>query len=387
MKTIQSFQSKSSTVSVAAFLQCTNLGGMEQVAYSLFEQLRPRGFDFRVITPRSWGPGKPRVLNIDPKARAFDYKGKFGWRSFPAFQRHAKTVCNSNEKVWVTGTCVSCLAAAHLSGKKILLSHHYHHFENRKSWWRWKAFYLAFGKRLDAITYPTEFTRNEALRIAPWLHGKTYVVRCGIDIHYQSEVQRLELRRSARTALGIPQDAFVLGNAGWLIKRKRFDVFLRTAQIVSRQLPNARFYICGGGPEENHLRSLARELGIAEKLHFQGWVQDMTPYYQAWDVVLFNTDFDALGRTPLEAASHGCLSVASCYYGGLGEFLDDGNTGFLLDKHDPEKLAEIIIQLAMDPMLALKIRLNAIKMLENKFSAESALNFYENYFKSTAISS
>jgi glycosyltransferase involved in cell wall biosynthesis len=367
---------------IAALIQCTNLGGMENVAYALFEQFQARGYRLRVASPRPWGLGQSRVLRIDPAAEAFNYQGKFGWRSFPTFKRHVQAVCKDSDKVWVTGTCASCLAAAHLTGKKILLSHHYHHFENRTSRLRWTAFYLAFGNRLDAITYPTEFTRNEALRIAPWIKGKTHVVRYGFDRHYQSEPQLAESRRSARAALGIPQTALAVGNGGWLIPRKRFDVFLRTAQRVSQQLPNARFYICGGGSEESRLRTLAKELGLADKVHFQGWVQDMSVYYRAWDILLFNTDFDTSPCTPLEAATYGCLCVASCRYGGLSEFLKDGKTGFLLDEHNTGKLADDVVQLAQNPSLALTIRRQAIELIEQEFNNEKALKFYEDYLTS-----
>ncbi len=380
MKTAAQVQKPAPDVAIAALLQCTNLGGMEKVAYSLFEQLQPRGVAIRFATPRPWGLGQSRILQTDPAARAFDYQGKFGWRTYRPFNVHARTLGKECERIWVIGTCASCLSAALMTGRKVLLSHHYHHFENNTSRLRWTAFYLAFGTGLDAITYPTEFTRNEAQQIAPWLKSKMHVVRNGFDVHYVNEEKRLADRRVARAALQMPPDAFLIGNGGWLIPRKRFDVFLRTAQQVSRQLPNARFYICGGGPEENNLRNLARDLGIADKVHFQGWVQDMTPYYRAWDVLLFNTDFDALGCTPLEAASYGCLCVASCTYGGLLEFIHNGQTGFLLDQHDYEKLAGSIIRLASDPVLALEIRQRAIKMLEQEFSNEAALKFYENYF-------
>lgn len=247
---------------------------------------------------------------------------------------------------------------------------------------KWTAFYLAFGFGLEAITYPTEFSRNEALRIAPWLKPKMHVVRNGFDVHYTSEEQRMEAKYAARKSLGMAQDAFLVGNGGWLIQSKRFDVFLRTAHKVIQQIPNAAFYICGGGPEEHRLRNLSRELGIADKVHFTGWVQDLTPYYQAWDVLLFNTDFDALGCTPLEAASHGCLCVASCSYGGISEFLKHGKTGFLLDKHEPEKLAGFITQLAQDSKLALNVRRQAAELLAQEFNNEKALNFYESYFAS-----
>jgi glycosyltransferase involved in cell wall biosynthesis len=318
-------------------------------------------------------------LNIDPEAQAFNYSGKFGWRSFPAFWRHARSVCRSSSKLWVIGSCTSCLVAARLAGKKTIMSHHYHHFEGRWSRLRWTAFYIAFGSGLEAITYPTEFTRNEAVRIAPWLKDKMHVVRNGFDVHYSNETQRIAAKKSARQALGIASEAFVVGNGGWLIPRKRFDVFLKTAQLVAHRLPNAKFFICGGGSEEGSLRNLARALGIADKVHFQGWVKDMTPYYHAWDVLLFNSDFDTSPCAPLEAASHGCVCVASCRYGGLSEFLKDGRTGFLTDQHDTERLAGAVVRLAQNPDLALTIRLQAVELLKREFSNETALKFYEDH--------
>jgi glycosyltransferase involved in cell wall biosynthesis len=271
--------------------------------------------------------------------------------------------------------------AARLTGKKVLLSHHYHHFENRTSRLRWTAFYLAFGSGFEAITYPTEFTRNEAVRIAPWLKKKMHVVRNGFDVHYSTEEKRLSDRRAARAELRMPPDAFLIGNGGWLIPRKRFDIFLRTAQQVARQIPNAHFYICGGGPEENRLRKLASELGIADRVHFEGWIQDLSVYYRAWDALLFNSDFDTLPCSPMEAASHGCICVASCVYGGISEFLRNDQSGFLYPQHDIRQLADALVRLSRDPDLALRIRRGAATLLENEFNNEKALKFYENHFK------
>lgn len=372
---------RNDSASVAAMLQCTNLGGMEKVAYNLFEKLQERGINFRISTPRPWGGGRNRVLGVDPEARAFDYRGKYGWRSFQNFRAHTYIQSKASDRVWVIGSCASSLRAARQAGLKTILSQHYHHFEGRSSRIKWTAFYLIFGAGLDVITYPTEFTRNEALRIAPWLRRKMKVVRNGFSVHYTTEARRLELRHKARAALGIPHDMFVVGNAGWLIPRKRFDVFLHTAQKIARSIPKSAFYICGGGPEEQQLRQLSRNLGISHRVCFTGWLQDLTLHYQAWDAVLFNSDFDALGGIPLEAASHGCPSVASCRYGGLSEFLKDSETGFFMEDHDPERLADDLCHLARNPSLALTLRQNAAARLDREFSDEAALKFYEDYFR------
>ena len=376
-------QSGRPQVPLLALLQCTNLGGMEKVAYELFEQLAACRFSLRFATPRPWGPGRERVLRVAPAARAFDYRGKFGWRSFLPFRREVQALATGCERVWVVGTCVSCLAAALSTGKPTLLSHHYHHFEDALSRLRWTAFYLAFGPWLDAITYPTEFTRNEALRIAPWLKSKSHVVRNGFDVHYTTEERRLADRAATRAALGVPSDAFLVGNACWFVQRKRLDVFLRTAQIVCREAPTAHFFICGGGPEEGSLRALAHELGIAGRVRFEGWVHDMPAFYRAWDAVLFNSDFDTLPRAPMEAAGYGCVCVASNTYGGISEFLRDGENGFLFPQHNPEVLARALISLWRNPALGLRLRQGAVRALEREFSARAALRFHEAYFGSS----
>jgi len=366
---------------VAVLLQCSNLGGMEKVAFSLFDQLRERGYRLRIATPRCWGPGAAYVVKADSAAQAFDYRGKFGWRSYPKFRQHVRSLAKSSGCIWVIGACASCLAAARSTGRRVLLSHHYHHFENRWSRLRWTAFYLAFGPVLQAVTYPTQFTRNEALRIAPWLRSKFHVVRNGFQLHYRDEEERRTARQTARQKLGLPQDAFVVGNAGWLIKRKRFDVFLQTARHVLHKIPNAQFVICGGGPEEVALCAQAAELGIAHRVRFQGWVEELSLHYQAWDALLFNSDFDTLPCAPMEAASYGCVCVASSRYSGLSEFLKSGQTGMLFDKHDPEELADVLVKLARDPAFALHLRLGAAAKLKEEFSPDQGRQFYERYFK------
>jgi glycosyltransferase involved in cell wall biosynthesis len=87
----------------------------------------------------------------------------------------------------------------------------------------------------------------------------------------------------------------------------------------------------------------------------------------------------------MEAASHGCVCVASCRYGGLCEFIKDGRTGFLLNQHDPERLAGALIQIATAPAMALEIRRQAVALLQQEFSTEKALRFYENYFQSRPV--
>jgi glycosyltransferase involved in cell wall biosynthesis len=128
-----------------------------------------------------------------------------------------------------------------------------------------------------------------------------------------------------------------VGNAGWLIPRKRFDVFLRVAQGIAREEPSTLFLIAGDGPEKIRLEALAKDLGIAERIRWLGWQRELESFYACLDLLVFNSDWDAMGLTPLEALSAGVPVVASVANGGLPEILDR-SYGLVLREHDIERL-------------------------------------------------
>jgi glycosyltransferase involved in cell wall biosynthesis len=366
-------------------MQCTNLGGMEQAACHLMREMQASGgFAFQIATPRPFGEGGLIVRRIDHEAKAFDCRGRFGWRDRDGFRAWVRQEAAASDLVWVTGTCAASLGAIRSSRGPKVLSHHHHHFEARGSWLRWRAFYELLGRQLDAIVYPTAFTRAEAVAIAPWLGSRATVIRNGVEPCEWDEQQRIERRRQARRRLGLPENALVLGNAGWFVRRKRFDVFLEVAARVHARRPDSVFVLCGGGPDEAQLRRKAEELGLAQAVRFEGWAQSMTPYYQAFDILLFNSDYDAFGRVPLEAANCGVLVVASVRYGGLSEFIQHGVNGMLFSDHDRQALTEAILGLAESPQAPL-MRAAAARTIRQDYSIAAAAAQSEQLFERLCI--
>lgn len=368
-------------MTILSILQCTNFGGLEQATYRTMRFLRDVcGASFKVATPGPFGAGAELLRGFDGQATDFRYRGRFGWRDFPEFSRHVRCVAAACDSVWISGASATALAAARLVGTAahrppIVLSHHHHHFEgghfeDGMSWLRWRAFYETLCRGVSRVVYATAFTRDEALRIAPWLDGKATVIHPSVQAHHLDEATRRRLQHEARLRLGLPTGAWIVGNSGWIIQRKRFDVFLRTAREIRRRIPDSHFVICGAGDLEDDMRRLASDLGLDGSVRFAGWVDDLTPYYQAWDVALFNSDHDALGLTPLEAAAWGGLVVASVVHGGLGEFVEHGRTGFLFRRHDPERLADAVVQLARGSVDVDGIRRAATAKLIAEFSPE-----------------
>lgn len=361
------------TPAVLTLLQCTNLGGMEQCSYFVCEQL---GFDWRVVTPRRFGPGVGRIKAFDPRAEDNGYRGKFGVFSQASFDLKVRERMVGAAICWVTGTDVACMRAAKRTKLPVVLSHHYHHIEDGRGRTKWKLFYQFLVRGEVEVVYPTDFTRNEGISICPWLQLKSRVVRSHFPVFDAARSERAK----AKAALGFEADAFIIGNAGWLIPRKRWDVFLETAAVVAGKLPGARFVICGGGPLEEELKSQAERLGIADKVRFTGWVDDLAEYYRAFDVLLFNSNFDALGRTPGEAMGYGVVPVCSVKYGGLPELVEHERNGFLIEEHDPAQLAGFILRLYESPGLAAEMVAAGKETLATKYSKEAAIGYYRERF-------
>jgi len=233
-----------------------------------------------------------------------------------------------------------------------VLSLHFHH-EGVKAGWVWRLIYRVAVWRFKCIIYPSDFIMQEALGMIPWLtrtkRTGTYPIPYPFSLPPATEAEQV-LR--CREKLGLDGHHKVVGNAGWLIPRKRFDVYLEVAAKVAAAVPDARFLIAGDGPERAKLKQLADDLQIADRVVWLGWQKDLGTFYRALDVMLFNSDWDAMGRTPLEAMSFGVPVVASVVHGGLKEMLNSDEYGFLINRHDVPLLANKVTELLNTPRLA-----------------------------------
>ena len=194
----------------------------------------------------------------------------------------------------------------------------------------------------DAVTFPSNFIRDEAIALWRALGPISHTVRNPLVLPTPTTASA---RAEARRGLGLSPDALVVGNAGWLIPRKRFDVFLQTAAVIRKSIPDIAILVAGDGPESDNLKKLAANLGLAESIHWLGWQRDLAPFYQALNVLVFNADWDAFPTTPLEAMAHGVPIVASVLHGGLKEVIDSQEYGFLIDEHNAESLASAAVDL------------------------------------------
>jgi glycosyltransferase involved in cell wall biosynthesis len=163
-----------------------------------------------------------------------------------------------------------------------------------------------------------------------------------------------------RAALGISGPGPCFGIIGVLVPWKGQRVFLAAARRILDRVPEAWAVIVGAPPDgdvtyEEDLRHLARRLGIAERVVFAGFRGDIAPVLGLLDVVVHaSVEPEPFGRVIVEAMAMR-RPVVAARAGGPIEILEDGRTGFLVPPGDDGALAERVIQLLTDPLLAGRI--------------------------------
>lgn len=196
----------------------------------------------------------------------------------------------------------------------------------------------------------TSNSRAGAADYADWLGidaRAIAVVHNGID--FDSLAARVDARRSRglRDAIGVPAAAPLVGSAFRMSEEKRPLLWVEAAAEVHRRAPEAHFVVYGDGPMRADMLARARELGIADRLHLPGPVDEIGSCYTAMDVVMLTSRHEGLPNVLLEAQSLG-VPVVAPDVGGVAEAMWPGVTGWAVADADGPALAEHVVKCLRD---------------------------------------
>jgi glycosyltransferase involved in cell wall biosynthesis len=130
----------------------------------------------------------------------------------------------------------------------------------------------------------------------------------------------------------------------------------------------------------NKMQQLAADLGISDRVRFVGHRDDIGDIYRCADILLAPSRREALSLTLLEAACFGIPIIASDV-GGIGEAVENGVTGFLVDSEDIDALTKQIRRLLGDKDMRQTMGAAGRRRYEEMFGlermAQETLRVYE----------
>lgn len=176
---------------------------------------------------------------------------------------------------------------------------------------------------------------------------KCAVVPYGIDrTLFEKTAERDASAREIRARFaGAP----LLLGVGRLIYYKGFEYAIRALPSV----PDAHLLLIGDGPLRVPLEKLAAELGVADRVHLLGEMQneEVVPYYYASDIYLLPSiaRSEAFGIVQIEAMSTGLPVINTRLASGVPYVSRHGESGLTVEPEDAGALAGAIRELLAQP--------------------------------------
>ena len=248
--------------------------------------------------------------------------------------------------------------------------------------WSTRSLKIAFYTVLDRICLRF-FNRlilvSEGQR--KWLRGfgispkKISVIHNGVESSLYSKALSHDIEgiQGASTLMrqrfGIEPGDTVVGYAGRLSSEKDISTSIRAVRFASKEIEKLAFLVVGDGEERSDLEELAADLGISARVIFAGYQSDMSDIYPLFDIYISSSLREGLPNSVLEAMASGVPCVLTRVPGHT-EIVEHEENGLLVDSGDAAKLAESIIRVAKDKVLAEKMRRKARETIQEKFSIE-----------------
>lgn len=205
------------------------------------------------------------------------------------------------------------------------------------------------GKFVDAVVCNAEAVRSVTIEQEGIPAARTLVIHNGITRAHDNV-----LPGDLRARFSIDSNAPVVGIVANLRPLKRIDTAIRAVAHLSRLQPAPHLVVAGadrpGRTSNSHraeLEDLANSLGVLERVHFAGPVEDPMPLLAACDVAALCSDTEGLSNSVIEYMLAG-KPVLCTPVGGNSELVDEGRTGYFFDVGDDSVLAERLASLFLD---------------------------------------
>jgi glycosyltransferase involved in cell wall biosynthesis len=183
--------------------------------------------------------------------------------------------------------------------------------------------------------------------------------------------------RALRAEFAIPDDALLVGALGRMVEQKGFSYLLEAFALVrAGDAPAANLLMIGDGPQRAALEKQARDLNLAEAVHFTGFRDKAREIIPCLDVLAFSSLYEGLPVTLLEGMAAARCVVATAAPG-LRDVIEDDVTGILVTPRDHEALADGLKRALAGRELRERLGTAAARVFSDQYTAARMVEQYE----------
>ncbi len=201
----------------------------------------------------------------------------------------------------------------------------------------------AVTDRIIALT-DQEKTDHAEAGVAP--DNKFSVVHSGVALEpftdFHGDIPTLKEKHL------LPRGATVVGTIGRLAPVKGHRYLMDAMEKVVKGRPDVYLVLTGDGDLLGELKTQAGRLGVADRVRFTGWLPDVAEILSLFDVFVFPSLNEGMGKVLVEAMAMGKPVIAT-RVGGIVDLVTHGKNGLLVPPADAGALAEAIESLLSNP--------------------------------------
>ena len=200
-------------------------------------------------------------------------------------------------------------------------------------------------------------------------NSKLSIISNGINDSWIIDLDQLPPLKERKKELNI------LSVSG-LRKEKGINYSIEAINMFNKFKENTyrlNYKIVGDGPELPALESLVLKYKLENQVKFLGAIANskVKKELDKCDIFLLPSWLESFGIAHLEAMARGKITIG-CYGEGTEAFIDHGKTGFLVKKHDPEDICNIIFRILKNYKELNDIRINALSIITEQFRWRSS---------------
>lgn len=175
----------------------------------------------------------------------------------------------------------------------------------------------------DHIINQCQAMRDDLISVFPNLADKTSVIYNPVAKHVEDYAKAHDLTQVEK------QDYLLC--VGRLEKQKAFHYAIESFAGIANDFPNLRLKIVGQGSLEQSLKQCAQDLGVTDRVDFEGFQADMIPYYLHAKATLLTSLYEGFPNVLIESITLGTPVVAFDCPSGPREIIQEGVNGYLAD--------------------------------------------------------
>lgn len=356
------------------FIRSLSIGGAERQVALLAAGLAARAHEVTIVL--FYGNGETEALLTNTKVRLLTLEKTGRW-DFGAILRLRKLMIGEQPDVLYaflpTQTTLAALLLPRPSPTRLVFGSRATAMDLTRYDWLSALTYKTekwLSRRADLIIANADQVRDDA--VARGLPAERMaVVYNGIDVERMRPGRESGMR--VRRSLGIEETDFVIGIVARLDPMKDHATFLRAAAGYLQKQPDVRFVCVGQGAAayQEHLRDLAKSLGIESRVVWTGARTDMTDIYNAFDIATSSSAFgEGFSNAIGEAMACGIPVAAT----------DVGDSATIIDTH-----GEVVPIRQPEALIAAWRRLRQRMHQEPQLGALARTRIVENFSVDTMV--